>query len=139
MARDPRGPAKKLADVLVHEGILTKTQVQEASKYQRQAQEPLSPYLIRCSFITPWDLAKVVCIHYQMPFIDLTSFKPKKDVFTLLDAPFLHGYGILPLDKFGKILTLAVSEVLSPEVLQMVVDRTQLSPYMYVAPYDVIR
>jgi hypothetical protein len=139
MARDPRGPAKKLGDVLIHEGILTKTQVQEAAKYQRQAQDPLAPYLIRCNFITAWDLAKAVCMYYQMPYMDLTTFKAKKDVVALLEPAFMHGYGVLPLDKFGKIITLAVSEVLSPEILQLVVDRTQLSPYMYIAPYDLIR
>ncbi len=51
----------------------------------------------------------------------------------------MHGYGVLPIDKFGKIVTLGVCESLSPGVLQTIVDRTHLSPYMYVAPYDKIR
>jgi hypothetical protein len=139
LAIDRRTTGKKLADVLVDEGILTKAQVGEASKYLRQPEDPLGPHLIRCSFITPWDLAKAVCVHFSLPFFDLTGFKPKKEVEGLLDPAFLHGYGILPLDKFGKIITLAVCESLSPNVLQAIVDKTQLSPYLYVAPYDKIR
>ena len=139
MAIDRRTTGKRLADVLVDEGILTKPQVQEASKYLRQPDDPLGPHLIRCGFITAWDLAKAVCTHFALPFYDLSGFKPKKDVLGLLDPPFLHGYGILPLDKFGKIVTLGVSESLSAAVLQAIVDRTKLSPYMYVAPYDKIR
>ncbi len=136
---DRRTTGKRLADVLVDEGILTKPQVQEASKYLRQPDDPLGPHIIRCGFITPWDLAKAVCTHFALPFYDLQGFKPKKDVLGLLDPPFLHGYGVLPLDKFGKIVTLGVSESLSASVLQAIVDRTKLSPYMYVAPYDKIR
>jgi hypothetical protein len=139
MALDRRTSAKKLSDVLVDEGVLTKAQVQEASKFLRQADDPLGPHLIRCGFITAWDLAKVVCTHFALPFYDLGSYKAKKEVVALLDPPFLHGYGILPIDRFGKILTLAVSETLSPSVLQAIVDRAQISPYMYVSPYDKIR
>lgn len=139
MAIDRRTSSKRLADVLVDEAILTKAQVAEASKYLRQADDPLGPHLIRCSFITPWDLSKAVCMHFTLPFFDLASFKPRKEVVALLDPAFLHGYGILPIDKFGKILTLAVCEALSPQVLQAIVDRTSLSPYLYVSPYDKIR
>ena len=139
MAIDRRTSGKKLSDVLVNEGILTKAQVDEAAKFLRQADDPLGPHLLRCQFITAWDLAKAVCTHFSLPFYDLSGFKPKKDLCTILDAPFLHGYGILPIDKFGKIVTLAVCESLPPQVLQAIVDRTQLSPYMYVAPWDKIR
>ena len=139
MALDRRTSGKKLSDVLVDEGVLTKAQVQEASKYLRQPDDPLGPHLIRCGFITAWDLAKAVCTHFSLPFYDLSAHKPKKDIVTLLDPPFLHGYGILPIDRFGKIMTLAVCESLSPGVLQAIVDRAHISPYMYVAPYDKIR
>ncbi len=139
MAIDRRTTGKRLAEVLVDEGVLTKAQVAEAAKYLRQPDDPLGPHLIRCGFITAWDLAKAVCTHFALPYYDLSSFKAKKDVVALLDTPFLHGYGVLPIDKFGKIITLAVCESISPAVLQAVVDRTHLSPYMYVAPYDKIR
>jgi hypothetical protein len=139
LAIDRRTTQKRLSDVLVDEGVLTKAQVAEASKYLRQADDPLGPHLIRCGFITAWDLAKAVCTHFSLPFYDFGTFKPKKDVVALLDAPFLHGYGLIPIDRFGKIVTLAVCESLSPSVLQAIVDKTQLSPYMYVAPYDKIR
>lgn len=139
MAIDRRTTGKKLSDVLVDEGILTKAQVGEASKYLRQPEDPLGPHLIRCGFITPWDLSKAVCVHFSLPFFDLNGFRGKKEVLDLLDAAFLHGYGILPIDKFGKIITLGVCEALSPNVLQAIVDKTQLSPYMYVSPYDKIR
>jgi len=139
MAIDRRAASKKLSEVLTNEGILTKTQVTEAAKYQRAPTDPLAPHLIRCGFITSWDLAKVVCMHFALPFFDLTSFKPKKETIALLEPAVLHGYGILPIDKFGKILTLAVSEALTPEVLQTIVDKTHLNPYLYVAPYDAIR
>lgn len=139
MALDRRTSVKKLSDVLVDEGVLTKAQVQEASKYLRQPDDPLGPHLIRCGFITAWDLAKAVCTHFSLPYYDLNSFKSKREVIGVLDPPFLHGYGILPIDRFGKILTLAVCESLSPSVLQAIVDRAQISPYMYVSPYDKIR
>ena len=139
MAIDRRKTEKRLTEVLVDEGVLTKAQIAEASKYLRQPDDPLGPHLIRCGFITAWDLAKAVCTHFALPYYDLSSYRAKKDVVALLDTPFLHGYGILPIDKFGKIVTLAVCESISPTVLQAIVDRTHLSPYMYVAPYDKIR
>jgi hypothetical protein len=139
LAIDRRATSKRLADVLVDEAILTKAQVAEASKYLRQADDPLGPHLIRCGFITAWDLAKAVCVHFTLPFFDLLNFKPKKDVVGLLEPAFMHGYGVLPIDKFGKIVTLAVCESVSPPVLQAIVDRTHLSPYLYVSPYDKIR
>lgn len=139
MGFDRRSNFKKLADVLTHEGILSKTQVTEAQKYQRHPQEPLAPHVIRCGFITSWDLAKVVCMNFSLPYFDLVNFSPKKDVVAMLDPAVLHGYGIFPIDVFGKAITLAVAEPLSPDVLQTVVDKTQKSPFLYVSPYDIIR
>jgi len=139
MAIDRRTSAKKLGEVLANEGVLTKAQITEAAKYQSQPQEPLGPHLIRCGFITGWDLAKVVCTHFALPFSDLQTFSPKKDLLAIFEPAFLHGYAILPIDRFGKAMTLAVCEQLAPEVLQSVVDRTKCSPYMYVGVYDVIR
>ncbi len=139
MAFDRRSGGKQLADVLAHEGILSKTQLMEAQKLQRSPQDPLAPHIVRCGFLTPWDLAKHVCVHFGLPYFDIQHYTPKKDVLGLLEAPFLHGYSILPVDRFGRALTLTVPEPLAPEVLQSIVDQTQLSPFLYVSPYDQIR
>src|SRR5687768_12523576 len=123
----------RLDDVLLDEGVLDKGRIVEAQAEQEKSGLQLSQILFDRNSIDEWDLAKIVTTHYSLPFMDVTTFTVRREVVALLPLDFCRKYHLLPLDRFGDTLTLAVCEMPSPDLIQEVVQKTGLTPFLYVA------
>jgi hypothetical protein len=123
----------RLADVLVEEGVLDRSRVEEAQAEQDATGKQLGQILIESDVLTDYDLAKIVVTHYSLPYLDMAGFSTRREVTTLLPEEFRHRWAIQPLDQFGSILTLAVSEIPSPEQIEEIVETTNLTPILFIA------
>ena len=123
----------RLADVLVEEGVLERATVDDALYQQDVEGKELGQVLVEREILTDYDLAKIVATHYGLPYIDVAGFTTKREVVELLPLDFCLFNGILPLDKFGSILTIAVPEVPSPDNIREIAERTKLVPSLFVS------
>jgi len=123
----------RLADVLVEEGVLDRARVEEAQAEQDATGKQLGQILIESDVLTDYDLAKIVVTHYSLPYLDMAGFSTRREVTTLLPEEFRHRWAIQPLDHFGSILTLAVSEIPTPEQIEEIVETTNLTPILFIA------
>jgi hypothetical protein len=123
----------RLADVLVEEGVLNRARVEEAQAEQDSTGKQLGQILIEGEVISDYDLAKIVVTHYSLPYLDIANYSMRREVTTLLPEEFRHRWAIQPLDQFGSILTLAVSEIPAPEQIEEIVETTNLTPILFVA------
>jgi hypothetical protein len=123
----------RLADVLVEEGVLDRARVEECLLEQDQTGKQLGQILIEGEIVTDYDLAKIVVTHYALPYLDVANYSMRREVVALLPEDFRHRWAIQPLDQFGTILTLAVTEVPSPELIDEIVAVTKLTPILFVA------
>jgi hypothetical protein len=122
----------QLADILVEEGVLDRSTVEDAQIQQDAEGKDLGQVLIEREILTDYDLAKLVAMHFGLPYLDVAGFSTKREVVELLPPDFCMRHGVLLLDKFGSILTLAVAEVPTPEVVREIVERTKLVPSLFV-------
>jgi hypothetical protein len=122
-----------LADLLVEEGVLERSTVDDAQIQQDAEGKELGEVLVEREILSDYDLAKIVATHYSLPYLDVAGFSTKREVVELLPLETCMRHAILPLDRFGPLLTLAVSEVPSPEVVREIVSRTKLVPTLFVA------
>jgi hypothetical protein len=122
----------RLDDVLVEEGALDRRQVEEAQAEQERTGKPLGEVLVTRELLPDYDLAKLVVTHYPLPFLDLAGFTTRREIMALLPEDFCLRNAVLPLDQFGDVLTLAVCEVPSMELLEDIVTRTKLTPSLFV-------
>jgi hypothetical protein len=122
----------RLDDVLVEEGALDRWQVEEAQAEQERTGKPLGEVLVTREMLPDYDLAKLVVTHYPLPFLDLTGYTTRREIMALLPEDFCLRNGVLPLDQFGDVLTIAVCEVPSMELLEDIVTRTKLTPSLFV-------
>lgn len=122
----------RLDDVLVEEGALDRKQVEEAQAEQERTGKQLGEVLVAREFLSDWDLAKLVVTHYPLPFLDLAGFTTRREVMSLLPDDFCARNAVLPLDQFGDVLSLAVCEVPSMELLEDIATRTKLTPSLFI-------
>jgi hypothetical protein len=124
----------RLADVLVDEGVVDRARLEELQAEQDRTGKQLGEVLIESEILTDYDLAKIVVSHYSLPYLDIAAYAMRREVVSLLPEEFRHRWAIQPLDQFGTILTLAVSEVPTSDLIEDIVETTNLTPILFVAP-----
>lgn len=97
-----------LEEVLVGEGALTRARADELLASAHSTGEPFGLVLLESGTMTPWDLAKTIATHYQMPVHPLTGYRFDKDLLEGVDAGVFHNHHVIPLGAFGRTRTFAV-------------------------------
>jgi hypothetical protein len=97
-----------LEEVLVGEGALTRARADELLASAHATGEPFGLVLIESGTMTPWDLAKTIATHYQMPVHPLVGYRFDKELLEGMDAGLLHRHQVIPLGAFGRTRTFAV-------------------------------
>lgn len=131
---------RPLHEVLVSQGVLAKDQVDALIESARSAGDSLGSAIVDSGALTPWDFARTIATHYQMPVHVLAGYKLEKDFSAGYPPDLLHRHRIVPLARFGRTRTFAVME---PPTRPMVAELQEAighaTPiYFFVAPADEI-
>ncbi len=86
--------------------------------HQVQSTGALFPaLLVKDGLISDYELSRVACDVFGLPFLPVDQYSPDKALLPLLDADFLRHYALVPLDKRGKLVVMALPGVVPAEVL----------------------
>lgn len=124
---------KRLGEVLLDEGLITQNQLLDAESEQAQTGRPLGMVLVEASYLDEVDLAKTVALNYQLPYLQLHTVPSNKEVRGLFSPQEIVARHIVPLDRMGNVITLAVSEMPPFDYLEDLRRRTNLLPFLFVA------
>ena len=124
---------KKLGEILIDEGLISKTQLEDAVQHRKETGEPLGYILVDCSYLPEEDLARTVSSQYQLPYVELTTIPPDKDLEELIPMRDLVMQRLLPIARFGSVVSIAVAEMPDMAVMKDLRQRTGLTPFLYVA------
>ncbi len=122
----------RLAEVLTQKGAVPSEVLTEALYAQDRHDEPFVEVLLGTGHVSEWDLAKTVVEQFQVPFLMAGSYSIDEQVKTAIPKEILFRYQIVPLDRFDKLMTIAMP-ILSPfEVLRGIGKKTgyELFPYV---------
>jgi len=130
---------RPLDELLVTQGVLTRPKADELVASALEAGEPFCSALLDAAVLTPWDLARLVAVHYQMPAHPLAGYKFEKELFAGLAPEILHRYLAVPLAVFGRTRTFAVAEPPSRELLDALTSTLGTSLFFFIAEAPEIR
>lgn len=130
---------KRLGELLVAEGLVTKEQIEESLKEQKKSGGLLGEVLIKLGYVTEFDIAQVLAAQFGLPYLDATHYTITKDVFDLIPVDFMKKNQLVPLDKISNIITLAVSGPLSEQVFEEIEKSTGAEAYLFVSTVSQIR
>jgi len=101
---------RTLRDVLVAQGVLTEELADELMTSAREDNEPFGAVVIDAGHMTPWDLAKTVSAHYNLPCLPLADFTFDPELAEGIPPATLYQYQVVPVGRFGKVRSFAVIE-----------------------------
>ncbi len=102
-----------LGELLVERRLITHSQLSEALVQQKDSKEPLGQILIRLGFIKEAELRDVLSEQLGVSFLSSDQLKPKIDqrLKELIPEPLARDHKILPLEKTGRVLKIAITKV----------------------------
>ena len=133
MAPNSKLGRKKLGEILVDEGLLKVDQFQEALRRQRSTGETFTGALVAMGFLGEVDVARGIVKHLGLPYIDASKYRLEKECVQAVPAELMWQNEFVALDKIGKILVIAVSGILSGEVLDKIEQVSGSKVFVYVS------
>lgn len=98
----------KMGELLLQEGLITQEQLERALRDQENSRERIGSILIRLGFVTSEGLTQFLSRHHGVPMIDLKDYRIDPEVVNMIPASLVQKYGVIPLSRFGRVLTVAM-------------------------------
>lgn len=130
---------KKMGELLVDEGLLKEDQVQEAVRRQRATGESFGEILVLMGFVTESDIARTLVKQSGLPYIDASRYRINKDGVQAVPPELLWQNQMIVLDKIGRTLLVAISTVISPEILEKLERVSGSQIFVYVSTWSQIQ
>ena len=102
--------AVKLGDLLVKAKLVTPEQVDAALLSQRAEGGKFGEALIRIGAASEQDITETLSQQFGVPSIDLAHFDIDPSIIKVVPGEVARKYGVLPVNKTGATLTIAMSD-----------------------------
>src|SRR5258707_5168224 len=100
----------KLGDLLLKAKLVTQEQVDAALKSQREEGGKMGEALVRVGAVTENDITETRSQQFGVPSIDLANFEIGPGVIKIVPGDVARKYGVLPVNKTGATLTIAMGD-----------------------------
>ena len=100
----------KLGDLLLKAKLITQDQLEAALKLQREEGGKLGEALVRVGAVSESDITETLSQQFGVPSIDLASFAIDPNVIKIVPGEVARKYGVLPVNKTGATLTIAMGD-----------------------------
>jgi len=101
---------RKLGAMLVQDHVLTSQDLDSALARQESTHASLGRVIVEMGLATEWEMAAALGKHLNVPFITLSHYDIDKYVLGCIPAHIVQKYKIVPVDKTGDTLTIALSD-----------------------------
>ncbi len=119
-------PRERLGDMLIEEGLVRPDQIKEALRMKRKTGQFIGQVLVELGYISEQDLVAFLVKQCKIPHLNLLDYDIRKDVLDLIPYKVCREHGVLPVDKLGSILTVAMVDPFDSTALEEIQKHTGL-------------
>lgn len=117
---------KQLGELLIERGIIEQAQLDQALAVQREKGGLIGEILVELQFAKEDEIAQTLTAQYGFPYLPLSNYDINPEVANIIPGRVARQYLLIPIDKIGNNLTLAMSNPLN---IQAIEDVELLSGY----------
>lgn len=100
--------AGRLGAMLVSSGLITEEQLKKALAVQQREGGRLGSILVKMNFVQEDKLMMFLSKQYGVPYVDLSRFEIDPNVVKLIPADVAQKYQIMPINRTGATVTIAM-------------------------------
>ncbi|HLD70132.1 MAG TPA: hypothetical protein VJA17_05140 [Candidatus Omnitrophota bacterium] len=109
---------KHIGDLLVERGSIHRENLNVAVAYQKEKGGLLGEILVELKFATEEDIAHALTCQYGFPYLPLANYEIDSEVITSVPENVCRQFCLIPIDKIGKSLTLAMADPLNVQAIE---------------------
>ncbi len=73
--------------------------------------------LVNANLVADWELSRVVCKLYNLPFLTVDMCTPDPSAFEGISEDYIRETGLIPLSRYGQVLTVCMPGLVPAETL----------------------
>src|SRR5438046_8742239 len=100
----------RLGELLTKASLISQDQLKDALKHQKESGSKLGETLIKLGFVSEEDITECLSQQFGVPSINLAHFEIDSTVIKLIPAEVARKYNILPVNKTGATITIAMAD-----------------------------
>ena len=108
---------KELGALLVEERVITQEQLEKSLNMQKETGGLLGRCLVKLGYATEEDIVNCIMVQYGFPYLPLENYAIDRAVLKLIPEEDARENEIMPVDKIGRILTIAMANPLDINVV----------------------
>jgi type IV pilus assembly protein PilB len=101
---------RRLGEMLVKENIIRQDDLEKALKKQEEENTSLGRVIVDMGLASEWEMAAAIGKQLNVPFITLSHYEIDHQVLESIPEEIVRKYKIVPVDKTGDTLTVALSD-----------------------------
>ncbi len=109
---------KQLGELLIERGVIKSVQLQKALDAQKERGGLIGELLVEMGFASEEDIAQALTAQYGFPYLPLANYEINPDVLSIIPGRVARQYMLLPIDKIGNNITLAMSNPLNIQAIE---------------------
>jgi len=124
---------KQLGEILVERGVLSRVQLAEVLVFQKEKGILLGEALVQMKLGSEEDVVQALTCQYGFPYLPLANYEIAPDVVATVPRSLCKQHCLVPIDKIGRSLTLAMANPLNVQALEDVEKVTGCSVQAFVS------
>ncbi len=109
---------KQLGELLLDRGIINQGQLDQALNLQRIKGGLIGEILVELGFSKEEDIAQSLTAQYGFPYLPLSNYDVNPEITGIIPGRVARQYLLVPIDKIGNNLTLAMSNPLNIQAIE---------------------
>jgi type IV pilus assembly protein PilB len=109
---------KQLGELLIERGVINKSQLDEALLMQKEKGGLIGEIMVELGFVKEDDIAQTLTAQYGFPYLPLANYDINPEIAHIIPGRVARQYLIIPIDKIGNNLTLAMSNPLNVQAIE---------------------
>jgi len=109
---------KQLGELLIERGIINPRQLDKALSLQQEKGGLIGEILVELGFVKEEDIAQALTAQYGFPYLPLSNYEIDPEVANIVPGRVARQYLLLPIDRIGNNLTLAMSNPLNMQAIE---------------------
>jgi len=127
---------KKIGELLIERRIINEKQLNITLEELKKKGGYLSQHLIAAGFVTEEDIAVCLSNQYNFAYLPLENYVVPQEVLELIPLKWIRIYTLLPVDRVGDTLSVAMADPLNEGVIQMLQQITHCEIMVFISTYS---
>lgn len=130
---------KQLGELLCEYGVVTPQQLEKGLAIQKERGGLIGEILVDLGYAKEEDIAQALTVQYGFPYLPLGNYEITPEIAHIVPTRVARQYLLIPIDKIGNNLTIAMSNPLNIQAVEDVELLSGCSVQLFVSTSSDIK